>query len=273
MEKEEIINNDNTGNNKKKKKCFRKSVIVFAAILALLMGACSCISRKMGELPSEKEKKDFARLPYYKNGRFVNGETVKFFPEEQRKKRSKLGMFRFLFKSPNAPEYELPKIQLSPEDFKGKKDAFSVRWLGHSSLVFELAGKRFMTDPVFGNAAPVPFVVRRYTENPMKMDELPELDFVIISHDHYDHLEYDFIRKIRFAKFPVVTALGVGARLRSWGIASSRIKELGWNESVRIGNIKVTAVPSRHFSGRSWKDRFQTLWASQRTILSKTIRN
>lgn len=171
-------------------------------------------------------------------------------------------MFRFLFKSPNAPDRVLPIVQLSPKDFAGKKDDFSVRWLGHSSLLFELAGKRFMTDPVFGNAAPIPFVVRRYTENPLRIGELPELDFVVISHDHYDHLEYDFIRKIRFEKFPIIVPLGVGARLRSWGIASNRIRELGLHESAVIDNIKVTAVPARHFSGRSWSDRFQTLWVS-----------
>ena len=245
-----------------KKGSIRGGVIVLAAVLTVFMTVCSCVSRNMGELPSREEKEKFSRLSYYKNGRFENEEMVKFFPKEKRKKRSRLGMFRFLFKSPNAPEWDLPKVHLSPADFSGKKDMFSVRWLGHSSLVFELAGARFMTDPVFGNAAPVPGVVRRYTENPMKISELPELDFVLISHDHYDHLEYDFIRAIRFKKFPIVTALGVGARLRSWGIDASRIKELGWHESVVIGNIKVTAVPSRHFSGRSWADRFQTLWAS-----------
>ena len=246
----------------RKKKLFRNGAIFFAAVLACVMAMCSCVSRNMGELPPEKDQKKFSLLSYYKDGRFVNGEEIKIFPKSDKKKKRRWGMFRFLFQSKNAPEHPLPKVTLSPEDFKGKKDDFSVRWLGHSSLVFELAGKRFMTDPIFGNAAPVPFVVRRYTENPMKIKELPELDFVIISHDHYDHLEYDFVRKIRFEKYPIVTALGVGARLRSWGIEKDRIKELGWNESVTIGNIKVTAVPSRHFSGRSWKDRFQTLWAS-----------
>ena len=264
MEKKENreINMEENPSAGKKSGSFRKGVIVLASVLTVFMTVCSCVSRNMGELPQKEEKEKFSRLSYYKNGRFENEEMVKFFPKEKRKKRSKLGMFRFLFKSPNAPEEELPKVHLSPADFSGKKDAFSVRWLGHSSLVFELAGARFMTDPVFGNAAPIPAVVRRYTENPMKINALPELDFVIISHDHYDHLEYDFIRSIRFKKFPIVTALGVGARLRSWGIESARIKELGWHDSVVIGNIKVTSVPSRHFSGRSWADRFQTLWAS-----------
>lgn len=261
MEKDEMKKENMPENNGRRKR-FRNGTIVFAALLACIMAMCSCVSRNMGELPSKKEKEKFAVLPYYKNGKFHNEDDVKFFPAEGKKKKRRWGMFRFLFQSPNAPENDLPVVTLSPEDFKGKKDAFSVRWLGHSSLVFELDGKRFMTDPVFGNAAPVPGVVRRYTENPMKIDALPELDFVIISHDHYDHLEYDFIRKIRFEKFPVITALGVGARLRSWGIDGDRIRELGWNESTLIGNIKVTAVPSRHFSGRSWADRFQTLWAS-----------
>ena len=240
----------------------RKGVLVFAAVFAVLLAVCSCVSRNMGELPGKKEKERFAMLPYYSNGRFVNAEPIKMFPASARKKRAGLGMFRFLFASPNAPERELPKVLLSADSFAGKKDDFSLRWLGHSSLVFELAGKRFMTDPVFGNAAPIPFAVSRYTENPLKLNSLPELDFVLISHDHYDHLEYDFIRKIRFEKFPVVTALGVGARLRSWGIAPERIRELGWHDSVTVAGIKVTCVPSRHFSGRSWSDRYRTLWGS-----------
>lgn len=251
-----------SGQEKKKPSFLRKSIFFLAVVLAVIMAMCSCVSRNMGAGPGKKEKEKYAGLSYYKDGKFLNAETVKFFPRSARKKRGKLGMFRFLFASPNAPEKDLPKVLLSKKDFSEKKDSFSFRWLGHSSLIIELAGKRFMTDPVFGNAAPIPFVVRRYTENPLKISELPPLDFVIISHDHYDHLEYDFIRKIRFEKFPIVTALGVGARLRSWGIDNGRIKELGLHESVQIGNIKVTAVPARHFSGRSWTDRFQTLWAS-----------
>ena len=110
MEKKENreINMEGNPSAGKKSGSFRKGVIVLASVL--------------GELPQKEEKEKFSRLSYYKNGRFENEEMVKFFPKEKRKKRSKFGMFRFLFKSPNAPEEELPKVHLSPADFSGKKE-------------------------------------------------------------------------------------------------------------------------------------------------------
>ena len=102
----------------KKSGNYRKGVIVLTAVLTVFMTVCSCVSRNMGELPDEEEKEKFSRLSYYKNGRFENEEMVKFFPKEKRKKRNKLGMFRFLFKSPNAPETDLPKVLLSPKDWQ-----------------------------------------------------------------------------------------------------------------------------------------------------------
>ena len=119
-----------------------------------------------------------------------------------------------------------------------------------------------MTDPVFGNAAPLPGVVRRYCESPLSRDELPPLDFFIVSHDHYDHLEYKTIRFLRDTETHFIVPLGVGARLRGWGIAPERIHELNWDDSITFAGLKITALTSRHFSGRSGKDRNRTLWAA-----------
>lgn len=246
-----------------KRQKFRKKVLpVAGGVLTLLLLLSSCVSERMGALPGEKEKEMFAKLPYYnsKTGKFCNEEKVVM--HLPRGVKGKWGLFRFIFTSENAPGKDLPIVKLSRRDFPPEKDAFSVRWLGHSTLILEMEGLRFMTDPVFGNAAPLPGVLRRYGKQPLPIKELPELDFVLISHDHYDHLEYSFIRKIRFEKFPVICPYGVGARLRSWGIGKERIKEIGWWESINIGKLKITATPARHFSGRSWSDRDQTLWAS-----------
>lgn len=245
----------------KRAKFTRRYLPLIAGTLGLLLLLSCCVSERMGALPLEKEKTVYQKLPYYssKEKKFLNEEKVVMrLPKGV---KGKWGLFRFIFTSSNAPEEILPIKELSRKDF-GKKETFSVRWLGHSTLLLEMEGMRFMTDPVFGNAAPVPGVLRRYGKAPLPMKELPELDFVLLSHDHYDHLEYAFIREMRFKKFPFICPYGVGARLRSWGIGNDRIKEIGWGESITMGNLKITSAPARHFSGRSWSDRDQTLWTS-----------
>ena len=230
------------------------------AVLAAIAISAGCVSRRMGALPGAEEYRTWESLPNFSGETFQNLEPS---PMNLKAMKKKSGMWRFLFHSVNAPRtFRIPQKPWDPELFAGKAAGFSVYWLGHSSLIFELDGVRFMTDPVFGNASPVPFTVKRYCEPPMKREDIPPLDFLIISHDHYDHLEYDTIRAIRDKKYPIVTSLGVGARLRGWGIAPERIFELNWHDGIEIEGTKITAVPARHFSGRSLKDRNRTLWSA-----------
>lgn len=233
------------------------SVLCILSILTVLT-ACSLHS-EFGELPDETECKKFEPLSNFSNGQFHNRESVKM---DVKKLAKKPGFFRFLLGSSNAPDVELPTVPLTGKSFAEKPGEFNVVWLGHSMLIFELAGVRFLTDPVFGNAAPLPFVVRRYCDSPLPRRELPPLDFILITHDHYDHLEYPTIRFLRDSAVPFVVPLGVGARLRGWGIAPDRIHELNWNDSITLKGIRITALTSRHFSGRTFKDRNKTLWAS-----------
>ncbi|MDX9982557.1 MAG: MBL fold metallo-hydrolase [Lentisphaeria bacterium] len=153
-------------------------------------------------------------------------------------------------------------MPLDRDSFAAQPEEFAVRWLGHSTLIFELAGVRFITDPVFGNAAPLPRAMQRYTPSPLARKDLPPLDFVLISHDHYDHLEYETIRFFRDRDVPFVVPLGVGARLRGWGIQPERIRELNWDESIVVNGIRITAQTARHFSGRTFRDRNTTLWSA-----------
>jgi L-ascorbate metabolism protein UlaG (beta-lactamase superfamily) len=137
-------------------------------------------------------------------------------------------------------------------------------WLGHSTVVLELDGKRVLTDPVFGNrVSPVSFLgPRRFHPVPATLDELPPLDVVVLSHDHFDHLCRSTMRQLARASVPIVTALGVGAHLERYGIAPERITELDWHDSVEINGVRLTAQPAQHFSGRSIGGRNTTLWAS-----------
>lgn len=136
-------------------------------------------------------------------------------------------------------------------------------WLGHSTVLLEIDGARVLTDPVWGaRLSPVPLLApKRFQPIPLTIAALPPLDAVLVSHDHYDHLDRGSIEQLAERDVPFVTALGVGAHLARWGVAPERIHELDWWESVQLGKLQVTATPSQHFSGRGIT-RNRTLWTS-----------
>jgi L-ascorbate metabolism protein UlaG (beta-lactamase superfamily) len=138
-------------------------------------------------------------------------------------------------------------------------------WLGHSTVLLEIDGLRVLTDPVWGErASPVTFAgPRRFQPVPVAVATLPPLDAVVISHDHFDHLDYPTILELSRLDVPFVTSLGVGAHLESWGVPAARITELDWWEQVELGGgLTITAAPSQHFSGRTLGGRNLTLWSS-----------
>lgn len=141
-------------------------------------------------------------------------------------------------------------------------------WLGHSTVLIEIDGHRVLTDPVWGlRASPTRWAgPRRFQPVPVALDQLPPLDAVLISHDHYDHLDAFTIRRLARLQpeVPFVTSLGVGARLEAWGVPAARVHELDWWEHWQLptGDLAVHAAPSQHFSGRGLKDRNQTLWSA-----------
>ena len=141
-----------------------------------------------------------------------------------------------------------------------------VTWLGHSSLLVEADGARILIDPVFGqNASPVSFIGRkRFHPVPATLEQMLPLDAILLSHDHYDHLCRPTMRKIAKLRLPIVTSLGVGARLEKFGVDPALITELDWWEEHTLarGTMKITATPAQHFSGRGLNDRNQTLWSS-----------
>ena len=143
-----------------------------------------------------------------------------------------------------------------------------VTWMGHSSMLVEIDGVRVLVDPVWDErAAPLTWAgPKRFFAPPLRLEELPRIDVVLFSHDHYDHLGAKTVEKLaelenlRGARW--VTALGVGSILRDLGVKAERITELDWTQSVCVGGLEITAIPVRHFSGRSLFNRFETLWAS-----------
>ena len=189
-----------------------------------------------------------------------------------------VGGLRIVFKV--LPQYVNNRAQVEPKRPLGPfstdpsvyaaapASGLRVTWFGHSASLIEIDGLRVLVDPVWEpRASPFAFMgPKRFFQPTIALGALPKIDVVLISHDHYDHLGADTVRQL--VKTPGaagarwVTSLGVGKRLRGFGVPAERITELDWTESVDVGELKVTSWPARHFSGRGLFDRFTTLWGS-----------
>ncbi len=164
------------------------------------------------------------------------------------------------------PQRPLPS--LNPlEGWRHKPDSgLRATWLGHSTVLIEIDGLRVLTDPVWGSRAS-PWQLagpKRFQPVPIALKAMPPTDVVIISHDHYDHLDYPTISELAKTDVPFITSLGVGAHLEAWGVQPECITELDWWESHELpkSGLMVTAAPSQHFSGRTLHSRNATLWSS-----------
>ena len=164
------------------------------------------------------------------------------------------------------PRAPLPSVNPLPAWNKAPGSGLRATWLGHSTVLIEIDGLRILTDPVWGTRASPTRLAgpKRFQPVPISLRQLPPVDLVLISHDHYDHLDYPTVRELARRDVPFVTSLGVGAHLEAWGVPAHRITELDWWEAHTLPNaeLTITATPSQHFSGRGLKDRNATLWSS-----------
>lgn len=164
------------------------------------------------------------------------------------------------------PRTALPAVDPRSVWARAPGSGLRVTWLGHSTVLIELDGVRVLTDPVWGARASPSSLAgpKRFQPVPVALRDLPPLDLVLVSHDHYDHLDYPTIRQLARLDVPFVTSLGVGAHLEAWGVRPEHIFELDWWQSYVLAGtaLTVTAAPSQHFSGRTLKSRNATLWAS-----------
>lgn len=200
---------------------------------------------------------------------FVDGRFQNTIPTASPLKKGQQSstVFEFLF---GGEKNRRPPAPLPVEDPRApwSRPARGLRttWLGHSTVLIEIDGARILTDPVFGErASPVTFAgPKRFHPTPVPFAELPAIDAVIVSHDHYDHLDYPTMLELARIDAPIFTSLGVGAHLEAWGIAPARVTELDWWQSALVPgrDVRVTAAPAQHFSGRSPTDRNRTFWSS-----------
>lgn len=238
------------------------SIVALAILLALGLTGYH-INNQIGELNSGDERKgEYSTYSYYSSGKdeFISPKEIVSYPEQTT--GGDPGFWRFFGTSPNAPEFELPRNILAKGDFPEVPSSYAVYWLGHSTAIIELDGYRILIDPVFENAGPLPVIAKRMSVPPLQRKEIPIIDIVLITHDHYDHLETETIKFLADKNIQFIAPLAVGARLKGWGVPDSEISELGWDQTVTHGTLRITAAPTVHYSGRSYNDKNKTLWAS-----------
>lgn len=219
------------------------------------------IYKQLGKAPSGKRLERIKNSPHYYDGAFQNiNET----PQLAEGYNFRKVLYDFLFhKSKHLkPSHPIPLVKTNLENLPLEENL--VLWFGHSSYYMHLNGKRFLIDPVFSNSAsPIPATNTPFKgSNKYSVEDIPEIDYLLISHDHYDHLDYKTIKKIKPKVKQIITGLGVGSHFEAWGYTPGSILELDWNENLKLGeDISLNTVSSRHFSGRSFK-RNNTLWLS-----------
>ncbi len=216
--------------------------------------------QEFGAVPDGAERQKFLQSPNFdsKNGTFTN-----IVPGDLRRDMKTWPLLQsYIFgKEIRTPTQDLPVV--APDfDQLLKKDGVPLKWiwLGHSTLYLNIQGTLVLVDPVFTSASPFRFMVTRFQAPLATVETMPKPDVIVISHDHYDHLDAGTMRFFAGTSAQFLVPLGLGSRLRSWGVDQARIQEMDWHESLNVQGVEFRAVPAQHFSGRGLFDANQTLW-------------
>lgn len=206
----------------------------------------------------------YQKSPNYKDGEFIN--NVPFNLEMDCHSIEKMIKDRWNPHPNLVPDHNIEVLKVDSLDIAAYADTTArVTWFGHSTVLVEMDGKRILFDPHFGQyASPHHWLgVQRYHEEmPMSAEKLPAIDAVIISHDHYDHLDYETIVALNEKTEHFYVPLGVGNHLAQWGVSWEKIQEMDWWEETQLDELLIACTPSKHMSGRGFNDQFSTLWAS-----------
>ncbi|MFF5182078.1 MBL fold metallo-hydrolase [Micromonospora sp. NPDC000316] len=202
-----------------------------------------------------------ARSPQFRDGTFHNRVGTRMMAADPGRNLLRELIFGKQKRRPTAP---VPLLRPSAPQAADTTDELNIIWYGHASALIEIEGRRVLLDPIWSDRCSPSGLVgpRRLHEPPVGLDELPPLDAILISHDHYDHLDMATVQALTAAQSaPFLVPLGVGAHLDRWGVPAERIIELDWTESHRVAGLEITATAAQHFSGRGLR-RDGTLWSS-----------
>lgn len=234
------------------------STLLFISIL-IVVAACTVLSQpQFGKNPSGDRLEIIKHSPNYSDGAFQNiiptPQSINF--------REAIKELLFNNSRNTKPPVEIPTVKTDLKTLNPDKNAFV--WFGHSSYLLQVEGNTFLIDPVLNNyASPVSFMNRAFKgTNIYSAEDFPQIDYLIITHDHYDHLDYKSVIALKQKIDTIICPLGVGEHFEHWGFDKSKIIEKDWNQTISIANQSMLhTVTARHFSGRGLK-RNQTLWAS-----------
>ena len=238
-------------------------MLVFIIIIAVLGigGYVFLHSAPFGKLPSGKRLEKIQRSPHYTDGKYLNLTHTPDLAEGV----GYTDIIRDLLFNKSKRVNPIDRIPSKKTDLLHLDPSKDVLvWFGHSSYFIQVDGKKILVDPVFsGNASPIPGTMKSYPGSDVyTVDELPAIDFLFISHDHWDHLDYETITKLKSKVKKVITGLGTGEHLEHWGYDTSAIIEKEWNEEIDLGDgFIANTTPARHFSGRGLR-RQPSLWTS-----------
>ena len=219
------------------------SLIVLVVIVVILFVN---LSPQFGANPSKEKVLQYEKLDYFENGKFSNlmptnmdmdfTEAIKMLPE-------------FFKNDPSRrPDFELPIEHRDSLELVNKDHPTRLVWFGHSSFLLQIDGKTILIDPMFGEVpAPNPLLgKKRYSkELPIQVEKLPQIDMIIMSHDHYDHLDYESIQKLKDKTKSFYMPLGMGAHFEDWGVDASKIHELGWWDEIQADGLLLALTPAR----------------------------
>ena len=230
-------------------------VVILVLLLAVLVIAAAVLLflrffPSVGDIPDEAEQRALDEKSGRYDGAFHNENTVTTMTGEARYSGSR-----------KTPKTKLAAREPALLQDPGAED-LTFTWLGHSAFLLQLGEKTLLVDPLLGErSSPVSFIgPKRFSELPVTAEELPDVDVLFLSHDHYDHLDWKTIRTVKDRVGVFVVPLGVDAVLRGWGVPEEKILSLDWWDSAEVDGLSITLTPSQHFSGRNPLKGNRTLW-------------
>lgn len=212
-----------------------------------------------GNLPSGERLERIQRSPNYRNGAFRNQIPTPMMTGDKNRWQA---LWDFIFGNHKGlrPEKALPVIWTNLKQLP--KELNLMVWFGHSSYFLQVDGKKILVDPVFYSASPVSFINKPFVGTDIfHPEDMPDIDLLIITHDHWDHLDYKTVKELREKTDKVICPLGVGAYFEYWGYSSEKLIEMDWEEHISYDNLIIHCLPTRHFSGRGLLSN-KTLWGA-----------